>query len=111
MRSRNDGLKLKILDVLEKVEKTRNDDIELMLHIWNIYYKDKLHYDQEAKLGISFENIRILPRNDDIKRIRAFIQNEEGKFLPTEAKVRKQRRIAETKWREWLEKEKNGLYV
>jgi hypothetical protein len=103
--SRNDGLKIKILDILERVEKTRNDDIELMLHIWNVYHKDFLHY-HDAKIGVTFESIRILPRNDDIKRIRAVIQNEEGKFLPTDPKVRRKRRLSEDDWRAWLEKEK-----
>lgn len=102
---RNEGLKAKILYVLEKVPKTRDDDVELMLYIWNMFYKGKTHY-YDAKLGVTFENIRELPRHDDIKRIRALIQNEEHLFLPTSEQVRKRRRIAESQWVAWLAKEK-----
>lgn len=42
-----------------------------------------------------------LPREDHIKRIRAKIQNEEKKFLPTTEEVRRQRKISEEDWRAW----------
>lgn len=42
-----------------------------------------------------------LPREDNIKRIRAKIQNEEHKYLPTTLEVARQRKIAEEDWRAW----------
>jgi hypothetical protein len=43
-----------------------------------------------------------LPTHDDIKRIRARIQNIEHKFLPTDWKIAQQRKWNEEDWRKFL---------
>jgi hypothetical protein len=52
---------------------------------------DQKHYVQLEKL---FD----LPREDNLKRIRAKIQNEEGKYLPTKKEIALKRGIEESKW-------------
>lgn len=50
---------------------------------------------------IDLKTIIELPREDNIKRVRAKIQNEEHKYLPTTEEVRKQRKISEEEWHAW----------
>jgi len=47
-----------------------------------------------------------MPSFESIRRIRQHIQNTEKKLLPTDRNVRKQRKIAEADWLEWLQKAK-----
>ena len=87
---------------LKNFPKTRNSDIELTLAIWKHYYPSRIVY---SKTGVSLIRLRDLfdlPREDNVKRIRAKIQNELGKYLPTSLEVAKQRKIAETEWREYM---------
>ena len=92
--SRIKGLKEMILHCLEKHPNTRNSDIGLTLMIWWIFYNDKIKMiDGEAYIHL--KSLYDIPREDSVKRIRANIQNIEGKFLPTSEAVRKARRIKE----------------
>lgn len=50
---------------------------------------------------VQLKDIFDLPREDNIKRIRAKIQNEEHRYLPTTPEIRKQRQISELDWRAW----------
>lgn len=50
---------------------------------------------------IELGKIMDLPREDNIKRIRAKIQNEEHKYLPTTLEVARQRKISEEEWKAW----------
>ena len=43
-----------------------------------------------------------MPREDSIKRTRAMIQNKEKKFLPTNWKIAKKRKIKENEWRDYI---------
>ena len=98
-------LKEKILVILEKFEKTRNDDVELMLMIWYNYHRKDLFQDGTG-WSVNLDKIRRLPREDHIKRIRAIIQNDEKLYLPTDPEVRKKRQISEEEWREYVTKNK-----
>jgi folate-dependent phosphoribosylglycinamide formyltransferase PurN len=51
---------------------------------------------------IALKNLKHVPSQDDVKRLRAKIQNEEHKYLPTSLEVAKRRGFAEEKWREYL---------
>jgi len=51
---------------------------------------------------IELKNLFDLPREDNIKRIRATIQNYEGRYLPTSWEVAKKRGIEENKWRSFI---------
>ena len=50
---------------------------------------------------VELKNIMDLPREDNVKRIRAKFQNEEKKYLPTTLEVARQRKISEEEWRAW----------
>lgn len=98
------NLKKHVLAVLESTPKSRDSDQYLTLCIWNRYYGSRL-----IELDIQGEKVKVvplksimdLPREDNVKRIRAKIQNEEGKFLPTSLEVAKQRKINEDVWRKY----------
>lgn len=96
-----------ILVVLEKYPETRNDDIELTIQVWKSFYTEFIikpgEYPEE-KWRVELQNLRNLPREDNIKRIRAKIQNDEGKFLPTKWDVAKKRKIAKLIWEEQMQK-------
>lgn len=95
-------LKNKVLYCLEHFEQTRNSDIELTIKIWETFHKQDLKQDALGNKVIYITKLFELPREDNIKRIRAKIQNEENKFLPTSPEIRKKRGIAEDQWREYL---------
>lgn len=58
---------------------------------------------------VELKNIMDLPREDNVKRIRAKIQNEEKKYLPTSLEVAKQRKINEEDWRAWSKNQEKLL--
>ena len=95
-------LKHKIEWVLENYPDTRNDDILLTLNIWSSYYKHLLFTNDNGKLCVRLNNIFELPREDNVKRIRAKLQNEQNKWLPTDPEVRRKRGILEEEWRRQL---------
>jgi hypothetical protein len=95
-------LKDKILYCLERHPDTRNSDIKLTSAIWYEYYREKLVTSPNGKLAVELVSLYELPNQDDVKRIRAKIQNKELKFLPTCPKIRQQRKIKEEEWRKFL---------
>lgn len=100
-----DKVKLKdmVETVLKDVEITRNSDITLTVEIWKRYYpSDVLTTSRGEATGIFIEALYRLPREDNVKRIRAKIQNEEKKYLPTDPEVRKKRKISEEAWYDYL---------
>jgi len=96
------NLKQKILWILSEDEQSRNSDIRLTQMIWYKFHNSKLVKLDDGTQAVRLRDLFDLPREDNIKRIRAKIQNEEGKFLPTSAEVRKQRKINEWKWRDQM---------
>lgn len=93
-------LKDKVLYVLNRYPETRNDDAILTLTIIATYLPDEVLV-QDDKHYISTYALRLI-REDNVKRIRAVIQNEEHKYLPTLEAVRRQRKISEEEWRNAL---------
>jgi hypothetical protein len=96
-------LKEMILSILKTEEKSRNCDQFLTLKIWAKYYPQCIFLTNDGFKAVKLIHILGLPREDNIKRIRAKIQNEEKLFLPTEKKVRKQRKISEENWKDFLQ--------
>mgnify|MGYP000004589549 CR=1 FL=1 len=89
--------------VLRDVEDTRNSDVTLTLEIWKRYYPEHiLNTSKGDKTGLFLESLYVLPREDNVKRIRAKIQNEENKYLPTIEAVRVKRKISEEAWYDYL---------
>lgn len=113
MRRKTSELTKQILEVLENTPASRDSDQYLTLCIWNRYYPRYIK-NEETVIDVvdgkevtaivkyvALKDIMNLPREDNIKRIRAKIQNEQNKFLPTSWAVAKQRKINETVWRDW----------
>lgn len=98
-----DTLKSQVLRVLEKYPKTRDSDVRLMLILWQMFYPSRIHKTEPVnRTYIFLQDIMDMPREDNIKRVRAIIQNVEGKFLPTSLEVAKQRKINEEVWKEYI---------
>lgn len=95
-------LKSKIEYCLQKYQDTRNSDIKLTSAIWIEFYGQYISKDSKGRLIVALIDLYKIPREDNVKRIRAKIQNEEGKYLPTSEEVLKQRGLNEYKWRKEL---------
>lgn len=96
-------LKAKVLYCLSKDLESRNSDIRLMKMVWWEYHNSKLFQNLEGDTCVRLKDLDDLPREDHIKRIRAKIQNEEYRYLPTRLEVVKARKINEDKWRNYLQ--------
>ena len=93
-------LKWQVEHCLRESADTRNCDITLMIEVWLTFYPEYLmpnHAERyiAIKLGALYE----LPREDNIKRVRAHFQNKKKMYLPTDWKVAQKRGIAEDEWR------------
>ena len=96
------NLKKEVEYCLEKYPQARNSDIYLTLAIWTVYYKDRLVYDENNKPMVRLEDLYDLPREDNVKRVRATIQNDDKKYPPTSLAVAKKRKWKEQEWRDAL---------
>lgn len=76
----------------------RNSDIALTIAIWQKWYSVGTNPDSVIHLYRLFD----LPREDNVKRVRAVLQNVEGKYLPTSWEVARKRGIEREKWEEAL---------
>lgn len=94
-------LREKVLKVLENYPDSRNSDVTLTLRIWLVYHEKELAK-FEGKNYVRLNKIFELPREDNVKRIRAKIQNEEHLWLPTDPKIIKRRKLKEQEWRSEL---------
>ena len=91
-------LKSQVEYVLDQDPESRNSDIRLMHKIWQKFYP-KMLVQFQGKIYICFENMYDVPREDNIKRIRAKFQNELGKYPPTRLEIALKRGIKEDQWR------------
>lgn len=94
--------------VLRNIPETRNSDIRLTIEIWRRYFPSLvqndgaiLHQGVDPRPFVFLSDLFDLPREDNIKRVRAAL-NHEGKYFPTDWKVAKARGIAEDEWRQAL---------
>jgi hypothetical protein len=90
-------LKDKILYCLEKYPESRNSDIKLTNAVWYEFHNSKVRV-IDKKLYVMLEDLYQLPKEDNVKRWRAKIQNVEHHFLPTSEAVCKARKIEEFWW-------------
>ena len=88
------GLKSKIEWCLKNMPETRNSDIKLTLNLWLKFYPDKVQI-VNGEYYIHMRSLYDIPREDSIKRLRAIIQGNEGRYLPTSEMVLKKRRMKE----------------
>jgi len=94
-------LKGKVEDCLEKDEKSRNSDIRLynMLIVSFPIYRTYVRIDGDGDFSVKLKDKYNLPKEEDVCRIRRKL-NSEGKYLPTDPEVIKQRKLAEKEWHE-----------
>lgn len=86
------NLKNQVERILKEYPETRNSDITLTIKIWEIFYA------KDNKIDV--RDLYELPREDNIKRIRAkFCQEKKPWAYPTEIKIMRARRIKEIEWR------------
>lgn len=100
-------LKGQVEYVLSTNEASRNSDIALTLEIWRRFFPTLVHTHRASGDGAEREfvytkDIFDLPREDNVKRIRAQFQNDMQKYLPTSLEVAEQRGINEETWRKHL---------
>lgn len=76
----------------------RNSDVALMILIWQRWYGVSDKPDGIIHVRRLFD----LPREDNVKRVRAVIQNVEHKYLPTNPDVLIKRGILEEYWQDAL---------
>ena len=95
------NLKEQVKRVLIDNPETRNSDITLTIEIWKRFFPEKTIGGECA--GIRFQQLYELPREDNVKRIRAnFCQKGFNWAFPTDWKIAKARGINEDKWKEVL---------
>jgi hypothetical protein len=82
---------------------TRNDDTALTLKIIECYLPDHIRFEDWGGTWVTAEAM-FRVREDCVKRIRAKIQNIEGKFLPDDPVVRAQRKLSQQAWETYLAK-------
>jgi len=88
-------LQAKVKKVLIDCPETRNSDITLTIEVWKQFYG--------IVESVALEQLYKLPREDNIKRIRArFCEENEPWAFPTRWEVAKARGINEDKWRKFL---------
>ena len=95
--------------ILASEAETRNSDITLMIELWKRFYPLMVHTEsgiapQYSEQGnyVLLKNLYDLPREDNIKRIRAKFQNDEHKYLPTVEEIAVQRGILAETWRKLM---------
>lgn len=91
-------LKNEIELVLQEIPESRNSDIALMIEVWRRFYGDKIRISDSGGEYINLKVLYELPREDNIKRVRAAF-NAEGRYWPTDLKVARGRGILEDEWR------------
>lgn len=102
MKTKINELRKKIVDILETVPATRNCDVLLTTKIWEKYHQGRLlKREADGKIYVALDDLKYIPREDNIKRIRAKIQNEENLFLPTFESVAKKRKLNMQEWYNW----------
>lgn len=92
-------LKDKVEYVLKNYENTRNDDIELTIVIWQVFHN--------VGDAISLEQLKTLPRELSIAKMRQVIQNKENKYFPTDLAIARKRGIEEVAWLEYMREVKD----
>ncbi|HUW19359.1 MAG TPA: hypothetical protein VMW16_08660 [Sedimentisphaerales bacterium] len=88
-----------VVDVLAADPETRDDDNRLAFEVLGRILTGK---EKSQVLTLRKRDLRKLPQFATITRMRAVIQNELGKYLPTSEAVRRRRRISEAAWEQWL---------
>ena len=88
-----------VVSILEADVESRNDDRRLT---FKVMLRLKGQSDKEPVLTLKLRELRKLPAFATITRVRAIIQNQLNKYLPTLPEVRRKRLIKEDTWLEYI---------
>lgn len=102
-------LKNQIIKILTDFPQSRDSDQWLTIKLWCIFYPSRIIREEGKEPTIRLKDVMDMPREDNVKRIRAIIQNEEHRFLPTSLEVAKQRKINEEEWRAYVQNQQKLL--
>lgn len=96
-------LKKQVEYILTTNPDTRNSDITLTIELWKYYYPQSIIWsDKTQAYYVALNKLFDLPREDNVKRIRAEIQNVERRLLPTDLNIMIERARMSKEWREFL---------
>lgn len=93
---------------LRERKELRNDDIDLQIAIIRHKHAYWVRSDGDGTIWVAVPALKRFTQ-DNVKRVRAKIQNEEGMYLPTDPAVRIARKIKEEEWQKWLLKDKQPV--
>ena len=99
-----------VVALLQKEERCRNDDRWLIFRFMEHRGVDIKIDDDTMKINIPLDKFCDIPNFETIRRVRAEIQNDDGKLLPTDPKVLIKRRIREGLIREYYSNNKQMIY-
>lgn len=92
-------LKKQVEHCLREFPETRNSDIALTISVWQLFFPQFLFREGENSYSVPLKNLYELPREDNVKRIRAYFQNDKNLYLPTVWEIARKRGILEDEWR------------
>lgn len=95
------NLKIAVLGCLQDYPKARDSDQYLTIMVWMRHFPSRIVELPDGSKAVRLRDVMEMPREDTIKRVRAIIQNDEGKWLPTSLAVAKKRKINEEVWRDY----------
>lgn len=97
------NLKAKVEYILKVYPQTRNSDVLLTRQILHTYESKYIHKGKDGKWWYREECFNLV-REDNVKRLRATIQNNltRPRYLPSSPTVRRFRNINEETWRKFL---------
>lgn len=105
------NLKFEVEQILDMFPETRNNDQHLTMKLWVQKFPKAIEILPDGTQAVRLVDIMLLPREDNVKRVRAIIQNEEHRYLPTLQSVRKKRQIAESVWLEFIKNPNNIVKI
>jgi len=99
-------IKQRIEYILNDSEQSRNYDKVLYLSYIQKFHPSCIEWSNKREdFYISFKGYMILPNYATIKRLRAIIQKKEGKFLPTDAKIIRLRRMQQKQMKSFVKEQ------
>lgn len=102
---------------LKNFPETRNSDVTLTQKVWKEFHKEEL-LELNGKTYVDLEKMYEIPREDNLKRIRAKFQSckdkdgreKKPKYLPTNIEVAKKRGINMDIWHKMMAFDQGNLF-
>jgi hypothetical protein len=95
-------LKDKVEKILRDYPETRNCDVLLTNKLIELYFPQFYFLDSSGEIWIN-QRAKMAVREISVVRVRTMIQNEDGKYLPSDSRVRRVRRISEERYRRFAQ--------